>query len=456
MYIAVHYSDLGRDAVRQALASCRSLTGSILKRLRTLALLPFFALLGGCNLVVLHPSGAVAARQSQLLIEATGLMLLIIVPVIALTLFFAWRYRASNTSATYQPDWDHSTQLELVIWGAPLLIIICLGAMTWMGTHLLDPFRPIDASATQQTTADARANIPQTNDTQTGAKAHLDVDVVALDWKWLFIYPQYGIATVNQLAAPANRTIDFHITSSSVMNSFSIPALAGQIYAMPGMETTLHAVMNKTGTYDGFSANYSGAGFSGMHFPFTSLSSEDFDAWIAKAKSDGGALSRSDYLALEKPSENEPARSYASVDSGLFNAVVNECVEPGKMCLDQMAAIDEQGGLGIAGIKNAFPLEYDKEARRGAFGPRAGYVARLCDRQHPMGATAASAANIPATPVAPSSVIGTHSAPLRGAALPRPPFATFLGSPPAERPTSTSLPAGEPSTPAPRSQPSKT
>ncbi|HEX3503869.1 MAG TPA: ubiquinol oxidase subunit II [Xanthobacteraceae bacterium] len=416
-----------------------------MKRIRILALLPLFALLGGCNLVVLDPAGTVASRQSDLLIESTGLMLLIIVPVIALTLFFAWHYRASNTKATYAPEWDHSTQLELVIWGAPLLIIICLGAMTWMGTHLLDPFRPIDAAATQRANGDANA--------PADANAHLEVDVVALDWKWLFIYPQYGVATLNQLAAPANRTIDFHITSSSVMNSFSIPALAGQIYAMPGMETTLYAVMNRTGTYDGFSANYSGAGFSGMHFPFESLASGDFDKWIAKAKADGGALSRSDYLQLEKPSENEPARSYASVETGLFNAILNECVEPGKMCLNEMAAIDERGGLGLAGINNVFPLEYDKEARRGAFGPDASYVASLCDPKHPMGMTAAAAGAAQASPAAPSLANG---APLRGAALPRPPFATFLGPPTPERPTSTSLPAPEPQTPAPPSRPSNT
>ncbi len=159
-----------------------------MKRLRIIALLPLFALLGGCNLVVLDPSGDVAVQQRDLLIESTGLMLLIIVPVMALTLLFAWRYRESNTTATYEPDWDHSTQLELVIWGAPLLIIICLGAMTWMGTHLLDPYRPIDRLAEGKSLG--------------GAKQRMEVDVVALDWKWLFIYPQYGIATVNQLAAP--------------------------------------------------------------------------------------------------------------------------------------------------------------------------------------------------------------------------------------------------------------
>jgi cytochrome o ubiquinol oxidase subunit II len=412
-----------------------------LKRLRIIALLPFFALLGGCNLVVLDPSGDIAARQSDLLIESTGLMLLIIVPVIALTLLFAWRYRETNKAATYTPDWDHSTQLELVIWGAPLLIIICLGAMTWMGTHLLDPYRPIDRLAASGKSLG-------------GAKERLQVDVVALDWKWLFIYPQYGIATVNQLAAPVNRTIDFRITSSSVMNSFSIPALAGQIYAMPGMETTLYAVMNETGTYDGFSANYSGAGFSGMHFAFQSLGNDDFDKWVAQVKAGGGSLGRSDYLQLERPSENEPPRGYASIDPGLYNAILNECVEPGKMCLNQMAEIDEKGGLGLAGINNVLPLEYDKYARRGALGPETTYVTSLCDPAHPMGVTAEAA------PVAPQASPATASpgsgAPLRGAGLPRPPFATFLGSPIPQRPTSTSLPTPLPEIPATPGRPSNT
>jgi cytochrome o ubiquinol oxidase subunit 2 len=353
---------------------------------------------------------------------------------------FSHHCSAANKAATYAPDWDHSTQLELVIWGAPLLIIICLGAMTWMGTHLLDPYRPIDRLASGRSLG--------------GANARMEVDVVALDWKWLFIYPQYSFATVNQLAAPVNRTIDFRITSSSVMNSFSIPALAGQIYAMPGMETTLYAVMDQAGTYDGFSANYSGAGFSGMRFAFQSLSSDDFDKWVAQVKAGRGSLGRSDYLQLERPSENEPARGYASVEPGLYNAILNECVEPGKMCLNQMAAIDEKGGLGLAGINNVLPLEYDKYARRGAFGPDATYVAALCDPKHPMGVTVDAT---PAAPqVSPTTSPPANSAPLRGAGLPRPPFAAFLRSPIPQRATSTSLPAPSPETPAAPGRPSNT
>ncbi|MDU6239650.1 MAG: ubiquinol oxidase subunit II, partial [Bradyrhizobium sp.] len=225
---------------------------------KSLALLPLGLALGGCNLVVLAPSGDVAAQQRDLVIIATVLMLLIVVPVMAATAIVAWRYRQSNEAATYTPDWDHSTQLELLIWAAPLLIIICLGAVTWMGTHLLDPYRTLGRIAAD------RPVTPQDKP--------LEVNVVALDWKWLFIYPEYGVASVNELAAPVNRPLDFRITSSSVMNSFYIPALAGQIYAMPGMQSRLHAVINKPGVYRGFSANYSGAGFSGMRFAFHGLS----------------------------------------------------------------------------------------------------------------------------------------------------------------------------------------
>src|SRR5882762_2745684 len=214
----------------------------------------------------------------------TVLMLIIVIPVIALTVIFAWRYRQSNSQATYTPDWDHSTQLELVIWAAPLLIIIALGALTWISSHTLDPYRPLrhlDASRT------AAAPVKP-----------LTIEVVALDWKWLFIYPEQGIAVVNELAAPVDVPINFRITASSVMNSFFVPALAGQIYAMPGMQTQLNAVINEQGDYEGFSANYSGAGFSGMRFKFRGLGAADFDQWVQSAKSAGRPLDSQGYLQL--------------------------------------------------------------------------------------------------------------------------------------------------------------
>jgi cytochrome o ubiquinol oxidase subunit 2 len=285
----------------------------------------------------------------------------------------------------------------LIIWSAPLLIIICLGALTWMGTHLLDPFRPLGRTAPGQTVA---------HDTKT-----LKVNVVALDWKWLFIYPDYGIATVNELAAPVGKPIDFRITSSSVMNSFFIPALAGQVYAMPGMQTKLHAVINKPGVYDGFSANYSGSGFSGMRFAFHGQAEGDFDKWVAEVRTGGGKLGRAEYLQLEKPSENVPVIRFGAVEPGLYKAILNMCVEPGKMCMNEMSAIDAKGGLGLSGIRNVLPLEYDKYARRGSaalVGSKKTPIASICTKTHPQGADSDK------TP-APVKAI-----PVLGAGLPRP------------------------------------
>lgn len=282
--------------------------------------------LAGCDTVVMNPSGDIARQQANLVLVSTLLMLIIIVPVIALTLFFAWRYRQGNTKATYTPDWDHSTRLELVIWGAPLLIIIALGLLTWISTHLLDPYRPLQR-------LDADRPIP-------AGTRPLVVQVVALDWKWLFIYPEQGIATVNELVTPVDVPIRFKITASTVMNSFYIPALAGQIYAMPGMDTTLNAVLNKPGEYEGFSANYSGAGFSHMRFKYYGVSTGEFDDWVKKMKTGGGALDRAGYIALEKPSEREPVRRYAKVSPKLYDAVVNRCVAPGSTCMSETMAAD--------------------------------------------------------------------------------------------------------------------
>jgi len=334
---------------------------------RTLLLAPTL-LLAGCNTVLLNPSGDIAAQQGKLILASTWLMLLIIVPVIALTVLFAWRYRASNKEARYEPDWDHSTQLELVIWAAPLLIIIALGAMTWISTHTLDPYRPL-------TRIDAQR--PVTPDVKP-----LVVEVVALDWKWLFIYPEQGIAVVNELAAPVDRPVQFKITASSVMNAFYIPELAGMIYAMPGMQTQLHAVINKPGDFEGFSSNYSGAGFSGMRFRFHGLSHADFDQWVAKAKADGRELTRADYLKLEQPSEREPVRRWATVAPGLYDAILNRCVDSTKMCMSEMMAIDANGGLGRQGIEGVKA----REAAEGSDKPRTYYVAAaLCTVADPSG-----------------------------------------------------------------------
>ena len=325
---------------------------------RALALAPLLALLGGCNWVVMQPSGDIALQQRNLVLASTGLMLLIIVPVIGLTLFFAWRYRESNREATYDPEWNHSTQLEVVIWTAPLVIIIALGALTWISTHTLDPFRPL-------------SRIDSGRPIQAGTEP-LQVEAVALDWKWLFFYPQYGIATVNELAAPVDRPITFKITAASVMNAFYVPALAGMIYAMPGMETKLHAVINKAGEYDGLSSHYSGGGFSKMTFKFHGLAPEGFDKWIEKAKAEGKPLTREGYLELERPSEGDPVRYYVSVADGLYSSILNMCALPGKMCMNEMMRIDAAGGAGKESQENHERLQYDnRHVRQGHEAPAA-------------------------------------------------------------------------------------
>jgi cytochrome o ubiquinol oxidase subunit II len=307
--------------------------------------------LTGCNMVVMSPSGDIAAQQRDLIVISTILMLIIIVPVVCLTLYFAWHYRQSNKAAKYDPEWHHSTGLEVVIWSAPLAIIIALGAVTWVSTHKLDPYRPLDRiDAARPLAAEVKP---------------LNVEVVALDWKWLFFYPDYGIATVNELAAPVDVPINFKITASSVMNSFYVPALAGMIYAMPGMQTRLHAVINKAGQYEGLSSNYSGDGFSHMRFKFHGLDQVSFDEWVARVKQGGTMLNRDTYLKLEKPSIKEPVRYYASVENGLYDAVLNMCVRAGQMCMKDMMHIDMMGGAGTDSHENRAKLEHDNRHANG-------------------------------------------------------------------------------------------
>jgi cytochrome o ubiquinol oxidase subunit II len=269
--------------------------------------------------VVMNPAGDVARQETQLIIWSVALMLLIIVPVMLLIVLFAWRYRASNKDAVYEPDWDHSTGLELVIWAAPLLIIIALGALTWVGTHTLDPYRPLARTAPGKPVA---ANVEP-----------LEVQVVSLDWKWLFIYPEQGIATVNQLVLPVDRPVRFRLTSSSVMNTFWVPSMAGMIYTMAGMETQLHAVLNHSGRYEGLSGNYSGAGFSGMHFWTHAVDSAGFDRWVDGVRTRPDRLDLATYRRLEKPSERVRPMGFSGIDQGLFNRVVGMCIKPGTPCV---------------------------------------------------------------------------------------------------------------------------
>jgi len=250
-------------------------------------------LLAGCDYGVLNPKGSVGVAEKSLIATSTWTMLIVVVPVIALTLFFAWRYRASN------PKWAHSTAIEVVIWLIPALIILFLANLTWKSTHALDPYKPL------------QSNIKPIN-----------VEVVALDWKWLFIYPDLGIASINQLAIPVGTPVTFRITSDSVMNSFFIPQLGSQVYAMAGMQTRLHLIANAPGVYEGESANFSGRGFSDMKFDTLATSPVAFDAWVKKVKASSGPLDMNTYYTLAAPSEKSPVRYFSSVDPRLFRNIV--------------------------------------------------------------------------------------------------------------------------------------
>ncbi|WP_083966064.1 ubiquinol oxidase subunit II [Dyella thiooxydans] len=260
-----------------------------------------FLFLAGCSTEVLNPKGDIGAQEKSLILIALGLMAIVAVPVIVMTLVFAWRYRAGNKKARYAPNWSHSTAIEVVVWSVPAVIIAILAAITWHTSHSLDPYKPLASKAKPVT-----------------------IEAVALDWKWLFIYPDQGIATVNQIAFPTDVPVNFHITSDSVMNAFFIPQLGSQIYAMAGMETQLHLIAREPGTYAGLSSNYSGAGFSDMHFQAIATSQQGFDAWVAKVKAQAKTLDTSTYEALAKPSEKNPVAYYGQVSPGLFAGVIGK------------------------------------------------------------------------------------------------------------------------------------
>lgn len=273
------------------------------KSIGMLSLIASTVMLSGCNMVLMNPKGAIGVEQRTLIITAIALMLIVVVPVIFMAFAFAWKYRASNKDAKYSPNWSHSNKIEAVVWTIPIIIIAILGTITWKTTHELDPFKPIVTD-----------------------KKPMTIEVVSLDWKWLFIYPEQGIATVNELAFPKDVPVEFKITSNSVMNSFFIPQLGGQIYAMAGMQTKLHLIGNEAGKYDGISSSFSGRGFSGMKFTAIVTPTEgDFDQWVAKVKASSNNLNAtSDFNKLAEPSENNPVEYFSSVKPNLFKETIGK------------------------------------------------------------------------------------------------------------------------------------
>lgn len=258
------------------------------------------------NVAVLNPKGWIASEQRELIIVATSLMLVVVIPVFALTGYIAWKYRESNKQARFEPDWDHSRGLELLWWGIPAVIIGILSVITWRSAHALDPFKPLASN-----------------------KPPLKVQVVATQWQWLFIYPDFGKAVTNELYLPINRPVEFSITSDAPMNSFWIPNLGGQIYAMPGMATKLHLIAEERGQYFGQSANISGKGFASMKFNVFTLSEPDFMTLPALAAAAGQSLDWPRYQELAKPTENSQVEMFALGDPAIFDKVINKYMAPG-------------------------------------------------------------------------------------------------------------------------------
>lgn len=248
---------------------------------------------------VLDPQGPVAAAERTILLNATVIMLAVVVPVIIATGLFAWWFRSGNARAKRRPEWSYSGALEVMVWSLPLLVIIFLGGIAWLSSHELDPTRPL-----------------------AGKAPTVKVQVVSLDWQWLFIYPDLGIASANRLVVPAGSALQLRFTSASVMNSFFVPQLGSQIYAMAGMVTTLYLRADRPGNYSGLSAQFSGAGFSDMRFEVMAVPQAQYEAWVADARTHGDVLDAPSYRRLAQPTSVAAPRTFAHIDPGLFDAIV--------------------------------------------------------------------------------------------------------------------------------------
>lgn len=259
----------------------------------------------GKEIVMLFPKGIIALQERNLLFIIQALMLLVIIPVYILTFVFSWKYRAHNTKATYDPDLVDSSLAEVIWWGLPLVMTLIIAVLTYYETYRLDPFKPLVSD-----------------------KKPLKIEVVALQWKWLFIYPEEKIATVNFFQVPEKTPLHFEITADAPMNSFWIPSLGGQIYAMPKMKTELHLIADSAGDFRGSSANISGEGFAGMHFITRASSEEDYKKWLQKAQNSSKKLNLEEYNQLAKPSQNNPVEIYQLQDVSLFDQILNKYMHP--------------------------------------------------------------------------------------------------------------------------------
>jgi len=259
------------------------------------------------DIIVLNTKGMIGDKERDLIVTSSLLMLIVVIPVYILTLVFAWKYREGSTSSRHEPDWEHNYIAEYCWWGVPLVIVVILAIMTWKSSHELNPFRPIESD-----------------------KKTLKIQVVALQWKWLFIYPEQGIASLNFVQFPEKTPINFEITSDAPMNGFWIPQLGGQIYAMPAMRSQLHLIANEAGSYRGLSTNISGTGFAGMTFTAKATSDADFAKWVAQVKQSGKPLKFADYEKLVEPSSYVPASYYRLGDRNLFDLIMQKYEPPAK------------------------------------------------------------------------------------------------------------------------------
>jgi cytochrome o ubiquinol oxidase subunit 2 len=267
---------------------------------RIVTLLLGCGILASCREGVLDPQGPVGQAERVILGDATAIMLAVVIPVILLTLAFAWWFRAGNRRATYRPHWEYAGRIELIIWAIPALVILFLGGIAWIGSHDLDPPKPLES------------RVPP-----------LEVEVVSLDWRWLFIYPSERIATVNYLVVPTGVPVHFRLTSTSVMNSFFIPQLGSQIYTMAGMTTQLNLQADKPGSYPGISAQFSGPGFSDMRFTLRAESGEGFASWVAQTREHGGVLDGASFAELARPTRAGGELTYGSVSDDPFDTVAH-------------------------------------------------------------------------------------------------------------------------------------
>ena len=265
-----------------------------------LVILLGYVILHGANFQVLNPAGQIASKQMNLMIFAALLSLVVVIPVFIMAFTFSWKYREGK-HAKYSPNLDSNIFAEITWWAIPTILIVILSVVTWKSTHDLDPFKPISSNTKPMT-----------------------IQVVALDWKWLFIYPEQNIASVNQVNFPEKTPIKFVITADAPMNSFWIPQLGGQIYAMSGMSTNLNLEASGVGSYRGSSANLSGEGFSGMRFKANSMTKEDFNDWVKSAKKSPESLTSSEYQELTQPSKNNPVQLYSSKQPGLYDSVIEK------------------------------------------------------------------------------------------------------------------------------------